>query len=93
MKKIIVISAVWCPSCLILKKDLKRIKQEYKNIEIVTLDFDFDEDEVSKYNVKDKLPVIIAEENDKELNRLVGEKNYSEIVNFLKESEIVWKRK
>ena len=58
-KKLIVISAVWCPSCLILKKHLKKIKNEY-NLDYGILDFDLDEDEVSKYNVGDKLPVIIC---------------------------------
>ena len=78
--KIIVISAVWCPSCLILKKHLKRLKEEYPDIEIETLDYDLDEEEVSKYNVGDKLPVIIN--ND---NRLIGEKSYEEIISFLRE--------
>ena len=82
MKKIIVVSAVWCPSCLILKKDLKRLKEEYETIEIEMLDYDFDEEEVEKYNVGDKLPVIICGEK-----RLVGEKNYNEIVSFLKEND------
>ena len=27
-KEIIVISAVWCPSCLILKKELKKLHEE-----------------------------------------------------------------
>ena len=38
MKKIVVISAVWCPSCLILKKHLKKLKEEYSTLEIETLD-------------------------------------------------------
>jgi thiol-disulfide isomerase/thioredoxin len=81
MKKMIVISAVWCPSCLILKKDLKRLKEEYNDIEIEMLDYDFDEEEVEKYNVGDKLPVMIYNEQ-----RLIGEKSYEEIINFLKEN-------
>ena len=81
MKKIVVISAVWCPSCLILKKHLKKLKQDYANIEIETLDYDFDEDIVKQYHVGNKLPVIIYN-ND----RLVGEKDYDEIITFLKDS-------
>ena len=83
MKEIIVISALWCPSCLLLKKDLKKIHEEY-NLSFKTLDYDLDEDEVKKYNVGDKLPVIIC--ND---NRLIGEKNYDEIISFLKECSII----
>lgn len=76
--KLIVISAVWCPSCLILKKHLKRLHDEY-NLELKTLDYDLDEDMVKEYNVGDKLPVIICGEN-----RLIGEKTYEEIVEFCK---------
>ena len=81
----IVISAVWCPSCLILKKQLKKLHDEY-NLDYSMLDYDLDEDIVKEYNVGDKLPVIIC--NDK---RLVGEKSYEEIVDFLKECNLVWK--
>ena len=84
MPKITVISAVWCPSCLILKKNLKKLQEEYPNIEIEMLDYDFDEEEVEKLNVGDKLPVIIS--ND---NRLIGEKTYEEIVTFLKENNSI----
>ena len=82
-KKLIVISAVWCPSCLVLKKHLKKLNSEF-NLKYDLLDFDLDEDEVSKYNVGDKLPVIIC--NNK---RIIGEKSYEELVTFLKECEII----
>ena len=77
--KLIIISAVWCPSCLILKKHLKKLKEEY-GLDYQMLDYDLDEDEVKKYNVNDKLPVIIYEDK-----RLIGEKSYDEIISFLKE--------
>ena len=84
MHKITVISAVWCASCLILKKNLKKLKEEYNDLEIESLDYDFDEEEVAKYNVGNKLPVIIFGEQ-----RLIGEKTYEEIVSFLKENKAI----
>ena len=48
------------------------------------LDYDFDEDEVKKYNVGETLPVIINGEN-----RLIGEKSYDEIVQFLKGCDLL----
>ncbi len=81
MKEIVVVSAVWCPSCLILKKNLKKLQEEYENVEIKTLDYDFDEEEVQELNVGEKLPVMICGDN-----RLIGEKTYEEIVAFLKDS-------
>jgi len=86
MGKITIVSAVWCPSCLILKKELKQLKEEYPDIEIEMLDYDFDEEQVESLQVGDKLPVIIYEDK-----RLIGEKTYEEIVNFLKESGCLWK--
>lgn len=88
MKKIVVISAVWCPSCLILKKHLKKLKEEF-NLEIESLDLDFDEDEVKQYNVGDKLPVIVSKIDNNEIDRLIGEKTYEEIVGFLRKDNII----
>ena len=81
--EVIVISALWCPSCLILKKELKKIHEEY-NLDFIMLDYDLDEEKVKEYNVGDKLPVIICGDN-----RLIGEKTYDEIVNFLKECKVI----
>ena len=84
--KITIVSAVWCPSCLILKKHLKRLKEEYQ-VEYELLDYDLDEDKVSTLDIGDKLPVMIY--NDR---RLIGEKSYDEIVDFLKECNIIWEK-
>ena len=88
-KEVIVISAIWCPSCLILNKNLKKLNKEYPEVKINKLDYDLDEEEVTEYNVGTKLPVIVIKENDKETNRLIGEKTYEEIIEFLKEGNII----
>ena len=82
-KELLVISAVWCPSCLILNKHLKKIENEYK-IKISKLDYDLDEEEVKEYKVGEKLPVMILKDKEgKEIKRTIGEKNYDEIVSFI----------
>ena len=83
MKKLLVVSAVWCPSCLILNKHLKKLNEEIE-IEITKLDYDLDEDIVEEYNVGEKLPVVILLDNDKEVYRLIGEKSYDELLSFVK---------
>ena len=83
MKEIIVISAVWCPSCLILKKELKKLHEEY-NLDFKMLDYDLDEDEVKEYNIGDKLPVIIYDDK-----RIIGEKTFEELVDFFKECKLI----
>ena len=93
MKELLVISAVWCPSCLILNKNLKKLKKDYPNLEINKLDYDLDEDIVKEYNIGNKLPVMIIKENNIEKNRLIGEKTYEEILDFLKEGNLIWKKR
>ena len=81
--KLIIISAMWCPSCLILKKNLKKLKDIY-NIDYIIYDYDLDEEEVNKYNIGDKLPVIIYNKS-----RLIGEKSFEELEKFIKERGII----
>lgn len=83
--KIIKIGALWCPACLITNKALDKIIDENDNIELINLDYDFDEEEVKKYNVGETLPVLIFEKDNKELFRLVGEKTYDEIMKVVGE--------
>ena len=77
--KLIKISALLCPACLITNKAVNKLIEEDKNIELISLDYDFDEEEVKKYNVGKILPVLIFEKDNKEVLRLNGEKNYEEI--------------
>ncbi len=86
--KIIKIGAMWCPACLITNKYLDQITQKY-NIEIENLDYDFDEEEVKKYNVGETLPVLIFIKNDIEVDRLIGEKNYKDIEGVINKHEEV----
>ena len=78
--KLIKISALWCPACLITNKAVNQLIEENKDIELISLDYDFDEEEVQKYNVGKILPVLIFEKDGKEVLRLNGEKNYKEII-------------
>ncbi len=84
--RIIRINAVWCPGCLVQKPIYKEIEKNYPQYNIESYDYDMDEDIIEKYNVGDKLPVLmILDENDKEVKRLVGEKTKEEILKFLGE--------
>ena len=92
MKEVLVISAVWCPSCLILNKNIKRLNKEYPDLNIKKLDYDLDEDIVKEYQIGTKLPVVIIKEDNQEKNRLIGEKTYEEMLDFLKKGNIIWKK-
>lgn len=81
--KVIKISAMWCPSCILMNNIFNKLKKAYPSIEFLEYDYDFDEDIVKPYNPGDVLPVIIFEE-DKELKRIQGEHSYEEIETIIK---------
>lgn len=79
--RLIKISAMWCPACLIMRNILNNIDF---NIEQIEYDYDMDEDIVNEYNVGEILPVLILVDNDKEVARLIGEKSKDEVLEFLR---------
>lgn len=84
--KIIKFGAVWCPGCLVMRPVWKEVLKDYPNLDITEYDYDMDEELVEKYNVGDKLPVVIMlDDNDKEIKRLIGERKKEEIIQFIKE--------
>ena len=77
--KILRISAIWCPSCIIMRPIYNEIANKY-GLETKELDYDFDEEEVKPLEVGKKLPVaIIYDDNNHELARICGEKKKNEI--------------
>lgn len=84
--KLLKFNAVWCPGCLVMKKVWKEIIEENPSLVIEEYDYDMDEDEVIKYNVGEKLPVVImVDDIGNEIKRLTGEKTREEIISFIKE--------
>jgi len=79
--KLIKISAMWCPACLIMRPILNNIDFDVEQVEY---DYDLDEEEINKYNVGELLPVFILVDNDKEVARLIGEKSKDEVLEFLR---------
>ena len=81
--KIIKINAMWCPGCLISKSIWSDIENMYPNHTYINLDYDMDEEKVEKYNAGEILPVVIIEDNNEEVKRLIGEKTKKEILEEL----------
>lgn len=81
--KIIKIGAVWCPGCLVMNKIWNKISKD-NSLEIISLDYDMDSDDVRKYDVGKILPVIIfLDNNDNELDRLIGEQRENKILELI----------
>ena len=84
--KLLKFNAVWRPGCLVMKKVWKEVMDEIPNIIVHEYDYDIDEEEVIKYNVGEKLPVVIMiDESGDEVKRLIGEKKKEEIISFIKD--------
>ena len=81
--KFIKINAIWCPACILTNKIWNGAKKDFKSLDIEELDYDFDEEEVQKYNIGNILPVVIAFKNNQEQERLIGEKTKEEIYEFI----------
>lgn len=68
--KIVKISSIACPSCIIMNDIFDKLHKKY-NFNYEEIDYDFDEYE---YEVGNILPVFIfLDDYDNELTRLVGE--------------------
>lgn len=81
--RIVRVTALWCMSCLSMKKTWKKALKDYPNIEIEDLDFDFDEAKVKKYNIGKTLPELIVFNDGLEVKRIIGEKTLKEMKTIL----------
>jgi thiol-disulfide isomerase/thioredoxin len=73
MKKIVIISAVWCHACLTMRKRNKALKDKYSDWTWVDYDLDLDDELVEPLKVVKLIPVYIIYENDVEVKRITGE--------------------
>lgn len=81
--KIVTINAMWCPGCIVMHSIWKELKEEYKDIEFVSYDYDMDEEIVQTLNPGSILPITIFFKDDKELQRLNGEKSKKELLEVI----------
>lgn len=73
MRKIVIVSAVWCHACLTMRKRIKALKEKYPQWIWVDLDLDFDDELVLPLKVGKLIPVFIIYDNDIEVKRIAGE--------------------
>lgn len=79
--KILKFNAIWCSGCIVMKKIMKEIEEQYPNITIESYDYDMDQDLVKKWNIGEIIPVLVfLDEQENEIGRLIGEKTKKEII-------------
>lgn len=69
--KVIRISAIWCSSCLFTFSKWEEFKKNHPEIECVELDYD--QDDITAYQITEVLPVTIFMRDEKEVARVLGE--------------------
>lgn len=80
--KIVKINSLGCPSCIIMNKVFNKIKEKYA-FELEEYDYDFDD--IEKFNPGNILPIYIFYKDDKETNRICGEHKIEEIEKIIEE--------
>ena len=83
--KAVIISAVWCPSCLIMIGRYHELRNLYPDIEFIEFDYDDDKEAVVKQKVWKTLPVLILYIDDLEVARFIGEKSLKELSSKIEE--------
>ena len=86
--RIIFIGAIWCSSCLVMKSRLKVLLKEHPEINVINYDFDDESEKIKPYKIGSILPVIIFENNNSEVFRIVGEKTKRDFMAIFKDMNI-----
>lgn len=81
--KLVRISSTWCVSCIIMNKLWNKLKEQYPNFEYI--EYDYDIDDISEYNVGNILPVIIVYKDNSEVKRIIGEKSEKDLFKEIEE--------
>ncbi|MFP4478009.1 MAG: thioredoxin family protein [Candidatus Izemoplasmatales bacterium] len=87
--KAIRITAIWCMSCLVMRNRYDKLFKEYGVDEVI--DLDYDEDDLSAYEIGDTLPIVIIKKDDKEVKRIVGEKSKKDLKKIFESIKILAK--
>jgi len=77
--KVIRVTALWCMSCLTMKKTWKKVFKEMPNLEIIDYDYDFDSEIVQELHIGKILPELIVYKNNQEVTRIIGEKTKKQL--------------
>ncbi len=81
--KVIKITALWCSSCILMNDLINELIKKY-NIEMISYDYDFDNEEVTKYQIGKILPVLIFLRDGKEVSRVIGEVDKNKLDEIIK---------
>lgn len=78
--------ADWCGPCKILSPRVAEIANENKDLKVVKINVDQNEDLARKYNIS-SMPTLLVIEKGKELNRVVGALSKIKVLKFVREAK------
>lgn len=89
--KIIKFSASWCGPCKMIKPTFEKVSsmEEFKNIEFISYDIEEDEqgvELVEKYNIRNVPTIVIADEDDEPIKKIIGLVSEKELINLIKDN-------
>lgn len=89
--KIIKFSASWCGPCKMMKPTFDKVSsmEEFKKIEFISYDIEEDEqgvELVEKYNIRNVPTIVIADEDDEPIKKIIGLVSEKELINLIKDN-------
>lgn len=75
---VVILTAVWCHSCLFMKKTFKAFAANHPEWTFEFLDIDLDEN-AKQYNLGKVLPIVLFHKEGQEVLRLTGEKSLEQL--------------
>lgn len=84
MKKAMLVTALWCPSCLLMRPRYQYVLNYY-GIDYEELDFDMDSEKYAPYQIGDTIPIFILLEDQQEVLRIIGEKSMADLMKMIKD--------
>ena len=89
MKKVIKLGASWCGPCHVLEPVFNKISKmdAFNGIEFKSLDIEYDEgnEMADKYKVRNVPTIIMLDENNNEIKKVVGALPENQLVQILTE--------
>ena len=79
--RIVKITSLGCPSCIVMNKVFNRIKEKYN---FILEEYDYDFDDIESFEAGNIMPVYIIFKNEKEIYRLCGEHTLEEFEDAIK---------
>lgn len=82
-KVVLDFNANWCGPCKMLKPVLEEIEKT-NNIKIVSINVDENNELAEEFNIT-SIPCLVVMENNKEVNRIIGLRSKTDILNIIGE--------